>query len=52
MAAIRDAGVALTSLSVQSTTLDNVFVHYTGRELRDALQSAPAYSSAFMYEKK
>lgn len=30
------------SLSVQSTTLDDVFVHYTGRQLRDALQEAPA----------
>jgi len=28
------------SLSVQSTTLDDVFVHYTGRQLRDALQEA------------
>jgi hypothetical protein len=37
---------------VQSTTLDNVFVHYTGHELRDALQSAPAYNPAFMYERK
>ncbi len=52
MAAVRQAGVALTSLSVQSTTLDDVFVHYTGHQLRDALQSAPAYSSAFMYERK
>jgi ABC-2 type transport system ATP-binding protein len=50
--AARTAGVALTSLSVQSTTLDDVFVHYTGHQLRDALQSAPAYSSAFMYERK
>src|SRR3954464_12552202 len=31
-------GVAVQSLSVQSTTLDDVFVHYTGRALRDALQ--------------
>jgi ABC-2 type transport system ATP-binding protein len=52
MAAIREAGVTLASLSVQSTTLDNVFVHYTGHELRDALQSAPAYNPAFMYERK
>jgi ABC-2 type transport system ATP-binding protein len=50
--AARTAGIALTSLSVQSTTLDDVFVHYTGHQLRDALQSAPAYSSAFMYERK
>jgi len=52
LAAARNAAVALTSLSVQSTTLDDVFVHYTGHQLRDALQSAPAYSSAFMYERK
>jgi len=29
------SGVALKSLSVQNTTLDDVFVHYTGRQLRD-----------------
>jgi ABC-2 type transport system ATP-binding protein len=34
------AGVTVHSLSVQSTTLDDVFVHYTGRALRDALQAA------------
>jgi ABC-2 type transport system ATP-binding protein len=34
------AGVTVGSLSVQSTTLDDVFVHYTGRALRDALQEA------------
>jgi ABC-2 type transport system ATP-binding protein len=28
-------GEQLTSLSVQNTTLDDVFVHYTGRQLRD-----------------
>ena len=28
-------GEKLTSLSVQNTTLDDVFVHYTGRQLRD-----------------
>ncbi len=32
--------VTIASLSVQSTTLDDVFVHYTGRALRDALQEA------------
>ncbi|HXP63182.1 MAG TPA: ATP-binding cassette domain-containing protein [Dongiaceae bacterium] len=52
MEAARRAGITVTSLSVQSTTLDDVFMHYTGRQLRDALQSAPAYSSAFMYERK
>jgi len=29
------ADVKIKSLSVQSTTLDDVFVHYTGRQLRD-----------------
>jgi len=28
-------GEIITSLSVQNTTLDDVFVHYTGRQLRD-----------------
>jgi ABC-2 type transport system ATP-binding protein len=28
-------GESLTSLSVQNTSLDDVFVHYTGRQLRD-----------------
>jgi len=28
-------GEELTSLSVQNTSLDDVFVHYTGRQLRD-----------------
>jgi len=28
-------GETLASLTVQNTTLDDVFVHYTGRQLRD-----------------
>jgi ABC-2 type transport system ATP-binding protein len=42
------AGVVVQSLSVASTTLDDVFVHYTGRALRDALQEASPQDSAFM----
>jgi ABC-2 type transport system ATP-binding protein len=38
MRAAAAAGVSVLSLAVQSTTLDDVFVHYTGRQLRDALQ--------------
>jgi ABC-2 type transport system ATP-binding protein len=34
----RQAGVPVRSLAVRSTTLDDVFVHFTGRDLRDALQ--------------
>jgi ABC-2 type transport system ATP-binding protein len=50
--AARQAGVAVTSLSVQSTTLDDVFMHFTGHQLRDTLQAPAAYSSAFMYERR
>ena len=46
MEAVRRAGLTVTSLSVQSTTLDDVFVHYTGHQLRDALQSAAVYQPA------
>jgi ABC-2 type transport system ATP-binding protein len=41
-------GVTVRGLSVQSPTLDDVFVHYTGHQLRDALQAASAADSPFM----
>jgi ABC-2 type transport system ATP-binding protein len=41
------AGVDIKSLTVQTTTLDDVFVHYTGRALRDSLQSAPGYMPVY-----
>jgi ABC-2 type transport system ATP-binding protein len=34
----------LKSLSVQNTTLDDVFVHYTGRALRDEQVKAAAFT--------
>lgn len=37
--------VVIKSLTVQSTTLDDVFVHYTGRQLRDQIVDAPLYQS-------
>lgn len=37
------AGVDIHSLSVQNTTLDDVFVHYTGRQLRDEAVKAYGY---------
>jgi len=40
LAAAAQAGVTVQSLAVHSTTLDDVFVHYTGHDLRDALQEA------------
>ncbi|MFY9741677.1 MAG: ATP-binding cassette domain-containing protein [Candidatus Sulfotelmatobacter sp.] len=39
-----EAGAAVKSLSVQNTTLDDVFVHYTGRQLRDELQKAYGFT--------
>lgn len=43
MEAAAAAATAVQSLSVQSTTLDDVFVHYTGRQLRDAVQGTPVF---------
>ena len=36
--------VQVKTLTVQNTTLDDVFVHYTGRQLRDELQKAYAFT--------
>jgi ABC-2 type transport system ATP-binding protein len=47
------AGITVQSLSVQSTTLDDVFVHYTGRALRDALQDVnPMDRQGFMVRRQ
>jgi ABC-2 type transport system ATP-binding protein len=47
-AAAAQAGVTVLSLAVESTTLDDVFVHYTGRQLRDALQEPSAADRSVM----
>ncbi len=47
-AAAAEAGVSVLSLAVESTTLDDVFVHYTGRQLRDALQEPSAADRSIM----
>jgi len=52
MEAAGQAGIGVTSLAVQSTSLDDVFVHYTGRALRDALQDASATDSPFMIRRQ
>ena len=46
--AVHGAKVAIASLAVQSTTLDDVFVHYTGRQLRDAEHKANPAESQFI----
>jgi ABC-2 type transport system ATP-binding protein len=48
MEAARRANATVSSLSVQSTTLDDVFVHYTGHQLRDMLQAPSAADSPFV----
>ena len=48
MEAAETAHITVQSLAVQSTSLDDVFVHYTGRALRDSLQEASAADSPFM----
>jgi ABC-2 type transport system ATP-binding protein len=52
MAAARGAGASIASLSVQSATLDDVFAHYTGRQLRDALQAPAASESRFILRRE
>ncbi len=47
-----EAGVAVQSLAVQSTTLDDVFVHYTGHELRDQLQEPSAMDRSVMLRRR
>ncbi|MGH9468888.1 MAG: ATP-binding cassette domain-containing protein [Terriglobia bacterium] len=49
--AAQRAEIDVASLSVQSTTLDDVFVHYTGRQLRDAAQSS-VYDISHVYERR
>ncbi|KAF5042303.1 Daunorubicin/doxorubicin resistance ATP-binding protein DrrA [anaerobic digester metagenome] len=34
--AVRDAGITISNVNLKKPTMDDVFVHYTGRELRDA----------------
>ena len=48
MEAAGRAGVPVLSLAVQSTTLDDVFIHCTGHGLRDELQKPDAMDSAFL----
>jgi ABC-2 type transport system ATP-binding protein len=45
------SNVVVKTLTVQSTTLDDVFVHYTGRQLRDQMVDAPLYQSPIAWGK-
>jgi ABC-2 type transport system ATP-binding protein len=47
----RSENIPVNSLSIQSTTLDDVFVHYTGHQLRDNLQAPSASDSPFILQR-
>ncbi len=46
----RQRGVTVKRMTVASTTLDDVFLHYTGRELRDATHEAHLYDASHLYK--
>ncbi|HLW82370.1 MAG TPA: ATP-binding cassette domain-containing protein [Candidatus Acidoferrales bacterium] len=46
----RDRHVTVKRVSVQGTTLDDVFLHYTGSELRDTASEGSKYSVAHLYK--
>lgn len=45
----RGRGVTVKRVSVQGTTLDDVFVHYTGNDLRDSANEGAKYSVGHLY---
>jgi ABC-2 type transport system ATP-binding protein len=45
----RARGVTVRKVTVQSTTLDDVFLHYTGSDLRDAAHGAAGYDISHLY---
>ena len=50
---VLDTPAALkASVGIANATLDDVFVHYTGRDLRDALQDPSAADSPFMMRRR
>jgi hypothetical protein len=45
----RSSKVTVKKVLVQSTTLDDVFLHYTGSELRDAAHGGAGYDISHLY---
>ena len=45
----RTRNVTVKKVTVQSTTLDDVFLHYTGRELRDEAHGGATYDISHLY---
>lgn len=51
-AAAEAAHLTVQSLAIQSTTLDDVFVHYAGRQLRDELHEPTAADRSVMVSRR
>jgi ABC-2 type transport system ATP-binding protein len=47
----RSRNVTVKKVTVQSTTLDDVFLHYTGRELRDEANTGATYDISHLYRR-
>jgi len=47
----RARGVKVRRVTVQSTTLDDVFLHYTGRQLRDEASQGKGYDISHLYKR-
>jgi ABC-2 type transport system ATP-binding protein len=50
MDAARKSGVTVRRVTVQSTTLDDVFLHFTGRQLRDEVGSRKLLDIGHLYK--
>jgi ABC-2 type transport system ATP-binding protein len=46
----RDRGVQVRRVNVQSTTLDDVFLHFTGRQLRDEVGGKQRLDISHLYK--
>jgi ABC-2 type transport system ATP-binding protein len=46
----RERGVSVRRVSVQGTTLDDVFLYYTGRQLRDAASETLQHDMSHLYK--
>jgi ABC-2 type transport system ATP-binding protein len=47
----RSKGVTVRRVSVQGTTLDDVFMHFTGKDLRDKAATGVRYDVGHLYQR-
>jgi hypothetical protein len=50
MARAAESKVTVHRVTVQGTTLDDVFLHYTGRQLRDAVEEGRGHDVSHLYK--